>query len=266
MTQDRGRVLRLVYSICLAAATLIMGGAFIAQILNIYTSGPDKPFTREIVTEHLTELLPVCLVWIASVIGGCVIWLICPPKTATLRYASPVKAYCRLRSRLPDNMGEEFKKQYKKLKTRTVLSVIFRVAAIVISAACAIVTAVYLIDVSNFPADPARINAEVIAAMARVLICTWISMSCFILLNIYEHFSAKRLLPTAKLLVAEAVKSDTAVNGKKQPKSHKKAIIAARISVLAVAVVLIVWGLMNGGAEDVLSKAIAICTECIGLG
>ena len=102
--------------------------------------------------------------------------------------------------------------------------------------------------------------------MARVLICTWISMSCFILLNIYEHFSAKRLLPTAKLLVAEAVKSSTAVNGKKQPKSHKKAIIAARISVLAVAVVLIVWGLINGGAEDVLSKAIAICTECIGLG
>ena len=39
-----------------------------------------------------------------------------------------------------------------------------------------------------------------------------------------------------------------------------------RFSLLALAVFLVVWGLYLGGAADVLTKAINICTECIGLG
>ena len=40
----------------------------------------------------------------------------------------------------------------------------------------------------------------------------------------------------------------------------------ARIAVFAVAVVLVVAGIMNGSMEDMLIKAVNICTECIGLG
>lgn len=39
-----------------------------------------------------------------------------------------------------------------------------------------------------------------------------------------------------------------------------------RSGLLVVAVVLITVGICNGGAEYVLKKAIAICSECIGLG
>ena len=39
-----------------------------------------------------------------------------------------------------------------------------------------------------------------------------------------------------------------------------------RTAVLALALVLIVLGILNGGLEDVLAKGAAICTECIGLG
>lgn len=39
-----------------------------------------------------------------------------------------------------------------------------------------------------------------------------------------------------------------------------------RIALYALAVVLIVTGIGNGGMRDVLIKAINICTECIGLG
>ncbi len=40
----------------------------------------------------------------------------------------------------------------------------------------------------------------------------------------------------------------------------------ARMAVLCLGVLFIVLGTMNGGARDVLIKAINICTECIGLG
>lgn len=39
-----------------------------------------------------------------------------------------------------------------------------------------------------------------------------------------------------------------------------------RYSVLAIAVFLVIYGFCTGGAMDVLTKAVNICTECIGLG
>nr|MBE6545081.1 thioredoxin [Oscillospiraceae bacterium] len=38
------------------------------------------------------------------------------------------------------------------------------------------------------------------------------------------------------------------------------------MAVAAVALILIAAGIFNGGMEDVLQKAVKICTECIGLG
>ena len=43
----------------------------------------------------------------------------------------------------------------------------------------------------------------------------------------------------------------------------KKALWAA---LFFAAVLLIVLGVLNGGAQDVLTKAVKICSECIGLG
>ena len=48
-------------------------------------------------------------------------------------------------------------------------------------------------------------------------------------------------------------------------KSDRKTVIL-RATMLAAAVILILLGILNGGAEDVLAKGIAVCTECIGLG
>jgi hypothetical protein len=39
-----------------------------------------------------------------------------------------------------------------------------------------------------------------------------------------------------------------------------------RYSILAAALVLTVLGFLTGGWQDVLTKAINICSECIGLG
>jgi len=48
------------------------------------------------------------------------------------------------------------------------------------------------------------------------------------------------------------------------PSSNQKGWL--RIAIIAAALILIVIGTVNGGARDVLYKAINICTECIGLG
>lgn len=37
-------------------------------------------------------------------------------------------------------------------------------------------------------------------------------------------------------------------------------------ALFAAAILLIVLGALNGGAQDVAAKAVRICSECIGLG
>lgn len=39
-----------------------------------------------------------------------------------------------------------------------------------------------------------------------------------------------------------------------------------RLILLGICLLLLVWGVVNGGMRDVLVKAINICSECIGLG
>lgn len=45
-----------------------------------------------------------------------------------------------------------------------------------------------------------------------------------------------------------------------------QSMLYLRAAVLALAVALIVLGILNGGLEDVLAKGAAVCTECVGLG
>ena len=45
-----------------------------------------------------------------------------------------------------------------------------------------------------------------------------------------------------------------------------KKLRAVKIAILAIAVVFVIAGIFNGSMEDMLIKAINICTECVGLG
>ena len=46
----------------------------------------------------------------------------------------------------------------------------------------------------------------------------------------------------------------------------KKSRSYVQMTILAVAVLCLVFGLLSGGTNDVLTKAVNICTECVGLG
>ena len=50
------------------------------------------------------------------------------------------------------------------------------------------------------------------------------------------------------------------------PQDGGRVPLVIRTAVLALAVMFIVLGILNGGLEDVLIKANAICMECVGLG
>ena len=54
--------------------------------------------------------------------------------------------------------------------------------------------------------------------------------------------------------------------GRMTPKKETKSTKIVQAVVVVVAVLLIIAGICNGSALDVLIKGINICTECVGLG
>ena len=64
------------------------------------------------------------------------------------------------------------------------------------------------------------------------------------------------------------LKEEREVGFKPEPKAAPRtgSAVALQIAMIALAIVLIIVGVFNGSARDVLYKAINICTECVGLG
>ena len=51
-----------------------------------------------------------------------------------------------------------------------------------------------------------------------------------------------------------------------QQTSARKAVPILRLALLAVCIGFLLYGFFSGGTQDVLTKAVNICTECVGLG
>ena len=83
---------------------------------------------------------------------------------------------------------------------------------------------------------------------------------------IYMYYIEKSAVESIKYIKViinyEGKKEESYINEKK--KNYK--IFVVRILLIATSLGLIIHGIINGGASDVLQKAINICTECIGLG
>ena len=73
-------------------------------------------------------------------------------------------------------------------------------------------------------------------------------------------------LKAAKNALAEAKASGHIKEYVKKDCGCRKKAFITRIIVIVITVGLLVLGITGGGMADVLSKAVNICTECIGLG
>lgn len=99
--------------------------------------------------------------------------------------------------------------------------------------------------------------AVVAYALAPVIIKSVFSMTQTV---IYVVVFVVAALVTAGTVAYLALKSHI------PDKTNKILLLVTRIAVGVIAITFIIVGACNGGANDVLIKAINICTECIGLG
>lgn len=266
MTPSATRRLHFWYTICLSVLTAVVAILFISQAADIYFSG--EGYSRELVLERFAMIAAPFWIWVAAIVAGGVIWMIYPAEKKKLK-------------RLPDERAD-----VERLTTMAALregdpeydaaraavereSKIRRIVWLSCFAACLICAGVALYFVFNLKAYPSDPNTAVLNLVKSVLPCAATAFAACCGATIFDAISARKIAPQAKKMLALGGRAEpvSAPAGKLAAIIQSPVtLLAVRTIILAAAVVMIILGTMNGGAQDVLIKAVLICNECIGLG
>lgn len=276
MTPQKIQRVHAIYGSVTAALCILAGIFLILACLAIYNGG-EGVFSRESVWAAFLVILAPLLLSVLAVIGGFVLSAVLPLPSAKgtdkRLFLDRAKA---AREWLLDCVdlalvGEEVTSAMaKEERLRRLLAA----GGVFVAAVCAIPPLVYFLTFSNFPNED--VTAEVLGALYVLLPCLSLAFSFLYAVSHLTSLSYDRecvLLRSAAK--AGAVRESDRTKGDGQNSSvlcawfarnEKTVILALRGGVFALAVAFLILGTGNGGMNDVLQKAIRICTECIGLG
>lgn len=137
-------------------------------------------------------------------------------------------------------------------------------------ALCMVPIAMYVVNPANLD-RPLDTEADLFALLRTFVPCTALGIASLAVSAILSGRSMVRETEAAKAQIA----SEKAAGIKPEPihtpikavpQDGGRVVLCLRIAFIALAVMLIIAGIQNGGLEDVLTKANAICMECVGLG
>ena len=245
---------RRIFSIILSIATIISGILLINGCLSIYNSG-DHPYSREAVETAFSKIDIPIYITLALIVISIVLEFISPLNLVSgVQIDNANKLKLLLKKRRTDECDSAVASLINKernFRKITLLAQVFLVFC------ASVVFITYSVNGNNF--DDTDINGSVIKAVLVMAACFIIPLVYSIVMIFINNASIKREIEAVKKI---PVSSNNAVN----VKSHDKIINASKIVIIAAALIIIVYGFIIGGTADVLTKAINICTECIGLG
>ncbi|MBQ1206208.1 MAG: hypothetical protein IIX67_03295 [Clostridia bacterium] len=214
-----------------------------------------------------------CLVFV--VIGFLVELLLPNTKKATAKasVSSENRLNNLLKKRELESLNDEaIAVHYREKGKRTVNSIIMTALTVVAS----VVFFIYALDADNF--DSTDINGSVISALYILIPCIVIPFLFYLYLLIDRERGFRRELEMLKRVQRGDIDPDRKpklenidVYSRRIGKFFENAVagkplVALRISLIAIALLCLIFGLCLGGTADVFTKASNICTECIGLG
>ena len=137
-------------------------------------------------------------------------------------------------------------------------------------ALCMIPIAIYILNGSHFD-RPRDTESDLFALLKVFAPFTVAGIACLAVTSVLRQKSMARETEAARAQAevekAAGVKTTPApIPVKAVRQDGGRPVLILRVILLVAAVSFIVLGVFNGGLEDVLTKANAICMECVGLG
>ena len=246
--------IRLIYGIVLSIALIAAGLCLIGACISIYQSG-DRPFSRDAVALSFSQISVPVYCALALTIGSIILNFALPmekvKKKASKDYASILRRLWEKRdvSFCGPTLLQDITKLQKSRRLHTYISL-----ALLILGSIAFLF--YAVNPANFP------SSDITGSMAKgsliMLACLSVPFGYAVFSAYFTQASLKKEIELVKG-ISPSKETTTAPEVKAQ-----KNIL--RWVLLCVAIGIMVYGYFAGGTADVLTKAVNICTECVGLG
>lgn len=257
MKQEHAKRIRLIYGIVLSLVTVIAGICLMVACYGIYTSGGEQTYTPQKVAEAFAPIAVPVWLCLALVIGGFILDFALPVQKQK-RKAEKNHAFLlqRLRekadiSQADPQLQRAIEAQQKGRRLHALISALLLTVGSIIFLA-------YALNGKHF--DQVDITGSVIRAM-------WLLIPCMAVPFGYAVFSAYYTRASLQKEIELVQQVGTSGSRPEAPaKDTRKLETLLRCALVCVAVVLMVYGFVAGGWADVLTKAVNICTECVGLG
>ena len=250
MTQDKIKKIHRIYGWVLSAVLVIVGILVILSCLDIYNSGP-QPYNASSISLRFQRISIPIYIGILGIVGGIILNLLFP--LPCQRAKSLITAR--------DNMLRMRQKvSAPPVQTEINRRLILKIITTILFVALMIYPAIYCSSPNHFAEETA--NRDVLIATIITIGSATIGLAlCF----------CCQLMLNASYRRETAIYKQTLANGQRTEKEEQISTCRIKrhwvqIAVAAVAITLVIIGIFSGDAEDVLTKAVAICTECIGLG
>ncbi|MBQ2940010.1 MAG: hypothetical protein IJE00_06535 [Clostridia bacterium] len=251
MNENVKKTLRLVYQLLVTVALIGAGLCLIVACVGIYQSG-DRPFSREAVAAAVGGIaVPVYAALALVVLGFVLAWVLPQKETADKPDLSlPTLRWLQQRADLSggDAAGITRLRNRRRLNT-TITAALLAVGAVIFL--------VYACNFDHF--HRSEINSSMIKAMWILLPCVGVPFAY----GVFAAYDSRACVTKEIALLRQCPQTAAPAEGSAENVAW---LTAARIAILLIAVLLLVIGLLGDGFKDVLTKAVNICTECIGLG
>lgn len=265
MSEKTCKKIRLIYGIFLSALLIVTGILLILSCVSIYKNGGDRPFTEQSISEAFNKIRAVIFITLGSVAAGLILDLCLKKSNGKKRNEINKKMIlARLEKKADLSLLDEEKAN--KIKSLKNLRIAYLAAFSSISIALTIPTAIHVLNFANYSLQ--SYNASVKAMCIWIIPCFLIIAALSVIFTIIDGSITDLQISLLKQAIASgATKTSTVAEEKSSfDKLASLLILCARIIIPVVAIFFIIEGITQGGASEVLRKAINICTECIGLG
>lgn len=256
MTKDTKSRIRLIYSIYLSAVIVFAGICLIDACIGIYRSG-DDPFSRASVAAAFSEIAIPIYLCLAMVIVGFILELLLPgsikKNTAPKQYDMILRHLHKKAdlTQCSEALSLDILAEQKKRKVHRYITVALLILG-------SFVFLIYALDGRHF--HQTDINTSIRNAMRILLSCVAVPFGY----AVFAAYHAKKSMQREIALLKQAARSPLPPPAESEKIGNAPAFL--RYSLLILAIAVLVYGFYTGGTVDVLTKAINICTECVGLG
>lgn len=261
MTSKR---IHLIYSILISISVVFAGICLIAACVKLYNFQPGS-FSRDSVAQAFRPISVWIYICLGLAVSGILLNLILPaePKKPAVQ-----KQYATILANLQKKVDitkcepaicREIRKQHIFRCVHTIIS--YALLALFGGFAQLVCSCIIIYFARERTND---MNEAVIRAMTVFLPCLFIPCVYGIFAKYFKKHSMLQEIALLKKAIADGAQADSLPAA---PKAKKQiAVKVIRYAVLGIAVTILVGGFLFGGTADVLAKAAAICTECVGLG